>query len=86
MELRDKQDLYNGFGNTLARGVELVVTPLIFGVIGHFVDRWLRTGLLFTLAVGIFCVIGMSIRMYYGYVEAMKEHEAHAAWARKGTR
>ena len=74
--------LYNGFGNTLARAFELVVTPTLFALIGHVVDRWLGTRFAFAVALGIFCVIGMSIRMFYGYVDAMKAHEAEAVWNR----
>ena len=75
--------LYNGFGNTLARAFELVVTPALFAVIGHFIDRWLGTGFVFTLALTVFCVVGMSIRMVYGYIDAMKQHEAEAVWRRQ---
>ena len=74
--------LYNGFGNTLARAFELVVTPTLFAFIGHLIDRWLGTRFIFAVALGIFCVIGMSISMFYGYIEAMKQHEAEALWAR----
>ena len=75
--------LYNGFGNTLARAFELVVTPTLFAFIGHFIDVWLGTKFVFAVALGIFCVVGMSIRMFYGYIEAMKQHEAEATWNRK---
>jgi hypothetical protein len=74
--------LYNGFGNTLSRAFELVVTPSLFALIGHFVDRWLGTRFAFAVSFGIFCLVGMSIRMFYGYVEAMKAHEAEGAWGR----
>ena len=38
MEQTPTQHLYNGFGNALARGFELVVTPALFALIGHFID------------------------------------------------
>ena len=75
--------LYNGFGNTLARAFELVVTPTLFALIGHLIDRWLGTRFVFAVAFGIFCVVGMSIRMFYGYIEQMNEHEANAVWHRQ---
>ena len=79
----DTQQLYNGFGNTLARAFELVVTPTLFGLIGYGIDR--VTGLLpvFTITLTVFCLAGMSVRMYYGYVTAMKEYEAAGPWAKK---
>jgi hypothetical protein len=75
--------LYNGFGNTLARAFELVVTPALFAVIGHFIDRAAGTHFIFTLALTVFCLIGMSIRMVYGYIETMKVHEEEAVWNRQ---
>jgi hypothetical protein len=65
-----------------ARAFELVVTPALFALIGHVIDRWLGTGFVFTLALTVFCVVGMSIRMVYGYNDAMKQHEAEAVWRR----
>lgn len=81
MDLRDRQHLYNGFGNGLAKAVELVVTPLVFGLIGHFVDRWLGTNPAFTILLVIFALAGLCARMYYGYDTEMKAHEASGPWA-----
>ena len=79
----ETQKLYNGFGNTLARAFELVVTPALFGLIGYGIDR--ATGFLpvFTIALTVFCLAGMSVRMYYGYVTTMKEYEDNGPWAKK---
>ena len=79
----DTQRLYNGFGNTLARAFELVVTPTLFGLIGYGIDRVLGTLPVFTVILAVFCVIGMSVKMYYGYIVAMEAHEAAGPWARK---
>ena len=82
MDLRDKRELYNGFGDTLARAVELVLTPLLFGFGGHLLDGWLGTGAVFTAVLATLALAGTSIRMYFGYEVAMKAHEAKAPWAR----
>ena len=79
----DTQRLYNGFGNTLARAFELVVTPTLFGLIGYGIDRMLGTVPVFSVILAVFCVIGMSVKMYYGYIVAMEAHEAAGPWARK---
>ncbi|MEY2431858.1 MAG: hypothetical protein QOC92_1583, partial [Acidimicrobiaceae bacterium] len=34
MDLRDRRELNNGFGNALARAVELTLSPVIFGFLG----------------------------------------------------
>ena len=79
----ERRRLYNGFGDTLARAFELVVTPALFAVIGHFIDVWLGTNPVFTIALGIFCLVGMGVRMYYTYVATMKDFEAQLPGVRK---
>ena len=86
MEQNETRALYNGFGDTLARAFELVVTPALFGLIGFGLDRWLGTHFVFAASLTIFCLIGMSIRMFYGYVGAMKAHEAEGPWNRTPVR
>ena len=80
--LRANQHLYNGFGNGFARAFELAVTPALFGFLGYLLDRVLGTTPVFLIAFALFCVIGMGVRMYYGYVESMKEQEADKPWNR----
>lgn len=92
MEVRDtrdlsgsdpsRSDLYRGFGDTLARSFELVVTPMVFGLVGWLVDRWLGTGPLFALVLGVVAVVGMMLRMYFGYQDDMERQERDAPWAR----
>lgn len=82
MDLRDKRELYNGFGDTLARAVEFVVTPMLFGFGGRLLDGWLGTGVVFTALLAVLALAGTSIRMYYGYEVAMKAHETGAPWAK----
>jgi hypothetical protein len=82
VEQTPTQHLYNGFGNALARGFELVVTPTLFALIGHFIDHRMHTRIVFTVSLLLFALIGMSVRMYFGYVEEMKAHEAKGPWAR----
>jgi F0F1-type ATP synthase assembly protein I len=83
MELRDTQALYNGFGDTLAKGFELVVTPAVFALIGHFLDRLLGTHFIFAVALGLFALIGMAVRFYFTYEAQMKELDAAGPWAKK---
>jgi hypothetical protein len=80
-----RRDLYNGFGDTLARGFEMAATPAIFGAGGYFVDRYFGILPVCTILFTIVCVVGMFVRAYYGYAEAMKAHEENAPW-RRGSR
>ena len=81
MDLKDRQHLYNGFGNGLALAIELVATPLLLGFIGHFIDVWLGTNPVFTIVLVLFALTGMGVKAYYGYDMEMKAHEAAGPWA-----
>jgi hypothetical protein len=74
--------MWSGYGDTLSRAIEMVVTPLLFGLGGWYLDRWLGTRPLFTLTLFLFGVVGMAARMYFAYSAAMDEHDRTAIWSR----
>ncbi|MGH9180433.1 MAG: hypothetical protein ACRDY5_01780, partial [Acidimicrobiales bacterium] len=78
--------LYRGFGDTLARAFELVLTPMVFGLLGWLMDRQIGTAPLFALILGVVALAGVTVRMYYTYQLDMERHERDATWARRGTR
>ena len=80
-DLKGRQELYNGFGDTLARGFELVAIPLLLAGIGFLVDGLAGTRPLVTIILGLFGLAGVSVRMYYGYDVAMKTHADAAPWS-----
>ncbi len=75
----DKRELYNGFGDTLARAFEFVAAPALLGLLGHAIDGRLHTNPLFTVLLVVFALAGTFVRMYYEYETAMKQHEAARA-------
>ena len=81
MDLRYQRDTYNGFGDTLARGFELAVTPAVFAAIGYGLDRWFGTVPVMMIVLLVFAIVGMFVRMWYGYDQEMKRHEAEGPWA-----
>ena len=83
MDLKARQDLNQGFGNALGLAVEMVGTPMIFGLVGWLLDRWLDTSPVFTLVLFLFGIVGMGVKTYYAYVEKMKREEAGTPWAAK---
>ena len=83
MDVGERQELYSGFGNSLIWAVEFAVTPVLFGLIGHFLDSRLGVGPWLTIALVVFAIAGLAVRAYYGYVAAMDAQEANAPWARK---
>ena len=68
----EKRDLYSGFGDTLARGVEIVTTPFIFGLLGWWIDGRTHTRPLFALVLGILVLLYTFWKMANGYTIAMK--------------
>ena len=80
--LDDKRDLWNGFGDGLARAFEFAVTPAIFAGIGLVIDR--RIGLFPVLTIGllVFSLVGMFIKLWFTYDAQMRSIEEQGAWRR----
>ena len=78
--IEERRKLYSGFGETFSRAVEFVVTPAIFGFVGHLIDGRTGTAPLFTLLLGVFAVVGMLLRFLLDYSRAMDAEEAKAPW------
>ena len=83
MDLRDRRDLYNGFGDGLARAFELAVTPAIFAAIGYGLDRWLGTTPLLTIVLLLFALVGTTYMAWVRYDAEMRRREDDAVWNRK---
>jgi len=76
-----KADLYRGFGDGFSRAFELAVTPVIFGAMGYGLDRWLGLVPVFTTIFVLVTVVGLLLRVWYGYVYRMQALEAAGPWA-----
>ncbi len=81
--LTQRRALYQGFGDTLAVAFELAFTPVIVGLMGYGLDRWLGTLPILTIIFVLMAIVGLSARMWYGYDARMKVHEANGPWARR---
>jgi hypothetical protein len=82
VDQNDKRDLYNGFGDGLARAFEYAVTPAIFGFLGWLLDRAVGTLPLFTIVLALLCVVGMFLKTWYTYDAMMRAHDAESPWGR----
>jgi len=76
LDLHERRELNNGFGDSLAKAVEIVVTPLIFGALGWLLDGRLHTRPLFMLAFGLWTFGYVMWKALNGYTQKMGEHEA----------
>mgnify|MGYP001305637571 CR=1 FL=1 len=81
-DLRGRQELYNGFGDTLARGFEIAVIPILFGGFGWFLDRRLGTMPVLTIILAVFALVAMAVRTYFAYDAEMRAHDAASPWGR----
>jgi ATP synthase protein I len=86
VDLRERRELNNGFGDALSRAFELAATPAIFGGLGWLVDRWLGTSPLFLIVFFFFAVAGVGYMTWFRYESEMQEHESEAVWNRNKKR
>ena len=75
MDHTDRRELYNGFGDSLSRAFELVVTPAVFGFFGWLLDRWIGTTPAFTMAFTLFVFGYVAWKLWHGYETDMQAHE-----------
>jgi F0F1-type ATP synthase assembly protein I len=82
VELRDRQATWQGFGDALALGVEMVFTPLLFAAAGWWLDRRFGTGPLLAIGLGLLGLVGVMVRVYYDYRARMAAEEEGKPWTR----
>lgn len=83
MDPRERRETYNGASDAWARAVELTLTPLIFGFLGHRLDAWLGTTPVLTVVLSAFCLGYVVWKACTGYVAEMQIHEARFARGRR---
>lgn len=82
----DKPALNELLGDESARGIELAVTPVVFGAFGWIVDGWLGTGPWLTLAFAAVALVGTIAKLWFTYDAEMRELESTSRWARGSRR
>jgi len=75
---REKQ----GYGDGLTQALSLVVGPLIFGLLGAFIDSKLGTSPVFLLVLGFLGLIAAGVTAFFEYRERMARHDQGKPWAR----
>lgn len=84
VDRNERGELIKGLGDDVAsRGFELVLTPVVFAVLGLLVDRWAGTTPLFTVAFAVLALAGAAYMLWFKYEQQMKAHEADAVWNRR---
>ncbi len=84
MDLLAKRELNNGFGESLAKAFELVVTPGIFGFGGWLLDHRIGTTPLFTLVFTLAVFGYVCWKLWGSYERQMQAHESRLGMTRGG--
>lgn len=77
----DKPALNQLLGDESARGIELAVTPLVFGGMGWLVDGRLGTGPWFAVGFVAFALVGTVAKMWFVYDADMRRIESTSRWS-----
>ena len=62
---------------------ELVLSPVLFALLGYLIDRWLGTVPVFTVIFAVVALLGVTVKIYFAYKHEMEEHEANGPWAKR---
>ena len=82
-DLTAKREMNHGYSDGLARGMEIVLTPLLMGGLGWLLDGWLGTGRVLAVTFGILGVSGIFTKLKIGYDRDMVTAEAGKPWNRR---
>lgn len=72
--------------NQSAGAYELVLSAVFLGFIGYWVDGWLGTRPLFTIALAVLGLFGAGLSMFYRYKHQIAELNAQTALLREQAR
>lgn len=61
---------------------ELVLSPVLFSLLGYLIDRWLGTLPVFTVLLAVVALVAVSVKIYFAYKHDMEEHDANGPWAK----
>ncbi len=77
-----RRKLYSGYADGMTRAFELVVAPLVFGLVGFGLDRFFETTPLFTILAVVIAFAGTGVKLWYGYDLEMRRHDENSVWSK----
>ena len=72
-----------GYGDGLTQALSLVVGPVLFGLLGWFLDTKFGTGPWLMIAFALFGILAAAVTAYYEYQGRMARHAEGKPWARR---
>jgi F0F1-type ATP synthase assembly protein I len=83
VQLGDQRSVWEGFSDALGVAVEFVAVPLLFGLLGFWLDGLFGIRPVLTIVLGLFGLVGVVARTYYWYVADMTREEEARPWTRR---
>ena len=77
-----RRKLYSGYADSMTRAFELVVAPLVFGLVGFGLDRVFKTTPLFIIIAVVIAFAGTGVKLWFGYDLEMRAHDENSAWSK----
>ena len=75
-----RRKLYSGYADSMTRAFELVVAPLVFGLIGFGLDRAFGLTPILTIIAVVVAFAGTGVKLWYRYDMEMRRHDVGAPW------
>lgn len=74
--------VWNGLGTGMSQALELTIGPLLFALLGVWIDSVLGTGPWFAVGLLVFAMAGATLSAYYRYTARAEAEEQGKPWAR----
>lgn len=74
--------VWNGLGTGMSQALELTVGPLLFALLGVWIDSVLGTAPWFAIGLLVFAMAGATLSAYYRYTARAEAEERGKPWAR----
>ena len=78
-----RRKLYSGYADSMTRAFELVIAPLVFGLIGFALDKAFGLTPILTIVAVVVAFGGTGVKLWYGYDLEMRQHDVGAPWEAK---
>ena len=83
MDAKDRTaSMQRGLGDGFTLAVEFVAVPLIFALIGYWLDRAIGTSPVLAVALAALGFVGVLVRTYYAYMARSAFEEEGKPWTR----
>ncbi len=71
------------YNDGLTQAITVVVAPLLFGLLGAWIDATLGTGRIFTVGLALFALAGVAVSSYYRYLDTSAKLDEGKPWTRR---